>query len=409
MLRAWLFLAAVGFAPAALAHPLTFTEALARSEESPIVNAGAAALEAARRRVGPAAALPDPELILGLENVPATGPDQFRLGRDEMTMQRIGVMQEMPSFAELSALRVMARAEAQRAGAGLGVGRLEAHLGVAQAWIGLFYAQRRVVVLDLLEREARTLADASRVRLAAGALGVDATIAAEIEASRSEDRGAAAAASVVAMRAELRRWVGDDGDGSLAGDAPNFRVDPDLLREHLHHHPSLAASDGETAVAEADLRMARAQRWPDWSWELSYGRRDPALEDMASLEVRVELPLLQPWRQGPLIEARRADVARAGAEREAILREHAAMLEAGLAQYAALNASVARARDVRLPLARQRAEAAAAAFAAGALSSGEAIATRREALEAELDVIDLEERRALLGAALTLQYAEPTP
>ena len=82
------------------------------------------------------------------------------------------------------------------------------------------------------------------------------------------------------------------------------------------------------------------------------------------------------------------------------------MLEAGLAQHAALAASVARARDVRLPLSRQRAEAASGAFAAGSSSASALIGARRDALEAELDLVALEERLAMTGAALTLQYAE---
>ncbi|MGH6950063.1 MAG: TolC family protein [Vitreimonas sp.] len=406
MLRAWLFLTAVGFAPSAFAQALSFADALARSGESPVVAARADALDAAERSIGPAGALPDPELILGLENVLATGPDRFQLDRDEMTMQRVGIMQQMPSFAELGARRAMARAQAQRAGANVELGRLDARLDAAQAWIGLYYAERRVDVLATLGREARAAAAASRGRLAAGGAGVDDAIAAEVEAARLEDRQALAAASVTALRAELRRWIGDAADQPLSESAPVFAVDAAMLRHHLRRHPSLTAYDAEAAVADSELRMARAERWPDWSWELSYGRRDPALEDMASLEVRIGLPLFQPWRQGPLIAARGADANRVEAEREATLREHAAMLEALLAQHAALSASVVRARDVRSPLARQRAEAATGAFAAGSLGATELIAARRDALEAELDSIDLEERLTQTGAALTLQYTE---
>lgn len=407
MRKAWLLACAVGLAPAAHAQDLSFSDALERAAtDGPTIVARSAALEAATRGIGPAGALPDPELVLAIENVPATGPDRYRLDRDEMTMQRVGIMQEMPSFAELGARRAMARAEAERAGAGLEIGRLEARLGAAQAWIGLYYAERRVALLERLAREAHASAEAARERLASGAGSVDEAIAAEVEAARFEDRGAEAAASVVAMRAELRRWIGDAASEPLSEEAPAFVIDAETLRHYLRRHPALAAYDAETDVAQAGLRMARAERWPDWSWELSYGRRDPALEDMASVEVRVGLPLFQAWRQGPLIDARRADVTRVGAERDATVREHEAMLEAGLAQHAALAASVARARDVRLPLSRQRAEAASAAFAAGSSSTSALIAARRDALEAELDLIALEERLALTGAALTLQYAE---
>ena len=409
MRAAWLACCAIGFSPIAHAQELSFADALARAAEGPSVEAGRASARAAELAVGPAGQLPDPELVLAIENVAATGPDRYRLDRDEMTMQRVGIMQEMPSSAELGARRAMARAEALRAGAGLELGRLEARLGAAQAWIGLYYAERRVAVLERLAREAHASAEAARARLASGAGSVDETIAAEVEAARFEDRGAEAAAQVLAMRAELRRWIGEAADGPLADAAPAFVIDGEMLRQHLRRHPALAAYEAESAAAQAGLRMARAERWPDWSWELSYGRRDPALEDMASLEVRVGLPLFQPWRQGPLIDARRADVARVSAEREATLREHETMLEAGLAQHAALTASVERARDVRLPLSRQRAEASAGAFAAGNSSASALIAARRDALEAELDLIALEERLALTGAALTLQYAETIP
>ncbi len=126
---------------------------------------------------------------------------------------------------------------------------------------------------------------------------------------------------------------------------------------------------------------------------------------MASVELRVGLPLLQPWRQGPVIDARRAEVRRVGAERAAVEREHLAMLEAGLAEYEAAAANLARARGTRLPRARQRAEAAVAAYGAGTSTIATLILARGQALEAEMDVIDLEERVAALGAALTLQYS----
>lgn len=404
---AWLLACAAIVAPAAYAQDLSFADALERAaSDGPTIVARRAALDAAERSIGPAGALPDPELVLAIENVPATGRDRYRLDRDEMTMQRVGIMQEMPSFAELGARRAMARAEAERAGAGLELGRLQARLGAAEAWIGLYYAERRVALLERLARESHASAEAARARLAAGAGSVDDAITAEVEAARFEDRGAEAAAAVASMRAELRRWIGAAADEPLADEAPTFAIDAEMLRHHLRRHPALAAYEAESDIAEAGLRAARAERWPDWSWEVSYGRRDPALEDMASVEVRVGLPLFQAWRQGPLIDARRADVARAGADRDATLREHEAMLEAGLAQHAALSASVVRARDVRLPLSRRRAEASAGAFAAGNASTATLIAARRDSLEAELDLIELEERLALTGAALTLQYAE---
>jgi hypothetical protein len=125
--------------------------------------------------------------------------------------------------------------------------------------------------------------------------------------------------------------------------------------------------------------------------------------------VRVGLPIFQGARQQPIIDARRADVARASAERRAAEREHTATLEAQLAQYQAISANLARAREVRLPLAQRRAAAAAGSFSSGAASSEQFIGARREAIQAELDMIEIEQRLAALGAAMTLQYGETLP
>ena len=404
---AWLACCALGLAPIAHAQDLSFNDALARASDGPRIEAGRASVRAAELAIGPAGQLPDPELVLGLENVPLSGVDRYRLDRDEMTMQRIGVMQEMPSG--LGPRRSMAEAEAGRAGAGLAIAELEARLGAAQAWINLYYVERRGEALRTLAEEASAVAAAARGRLAAGAGTVDETIAVEIEAARMADRLAELEAARIRARSELRRWIGDAADQELDAAAPAFAIDPAQMRERLRRHPALGAYRAEIDAAEAGLAMARAERRPDWSWELSYGRRDPSFGDMASIEVRVGLPLFQPWRQGPLVAARRADVARAEADRTAAEREYAAALDAQLAEYSALSANLERARSLRLPLATQRANAAAGAFAAGRANAVQLIDARHARLEAELETIELEERRALVGAALTMQYGESLP
>ncbi|MCL4716330.1 MAG: TolC family protein [Hyphomonadaceae bacterium] len=409
MRLAWLACCVVGVVPIAHAQELSFQDAVTRAEDGPSVIARREAARGAQLAVRPAGQLPDPQLVLGLQNVPVEGPDAYRLDRDFMTMQSIGIMQDMPSGAERRARRAIAEAEAGRTEADLDLARLEARLGAARAWIAAYYAGRRVEVLVGLAREARASAEAARGRLAAGGGSVNEAIAAEIEAARMEDRGADAAAALIAARAELRRWIGEAASDPLAAEEPQFTVDAEHLRAHLRRHPALLAFQAEALAADAELRMARAERIPDWSWTAMYQRRDDAFGDMASVEVRIGLPLFQAWRQGPLVEARRADQRRVAAERASAEREHLAALQSSLADYAATQANLVRARDTRLPLARQRADAAAGAFASGAMSTDTVIAARRDALEAELDVIALSERRAMLGAALTLQYAETAP
>lgn len=73
--------------PPALADALQLAVA-----ESPRLAAQSHALEAVQASIGAAGQLPDPKLVLGVDNLPVDGPDRYSLTRDFMTMRRIGYM-----------------------------------------------------------------------------------------------------------------------------------------------------------------------------------------------------------------------------------------------------------------------------------------------------------------------------
>jgi cobalt-zinc-cadmium efflux system outer membrane protein len=407
MRTAWLLCCAVGMAPAAQADPISFHDAIFRAgREAPTVAAGQAAVDSARLLVRPAGQLPDPQLALDLEDVPISGADRFRLNRDEMTMLSVGVMQDVPSDASRRARLQAAQADVQVSGAALDISRLEARVATATAWLQAFYAEQRLDVLLTLAKDAATLEQAVTASLSVGAGEPDAALSARLQAARLQDRIADAHFDAAAARAELERWIGPLGPDRLGPAPPVFEIDAGALRAHLEHHVELSGSSAALARAEADIETARAGRDSDWSWSLMYGRRDPAFGDMLSLGVRFRLPLFQSDRQTPTIDARRADLKRVGSEREALLREHRAMLEARLAEHVQLSGRLTRARDVVLPLAREQEAVASAAHEAGTLDLTSLFAKRLEAKEAELERLNLESRLALVDAYLILEYGE---
>jgi len=404
---AWLLCCAVGIAPTALADPTSFNDAIARAgREAPTVAAGLAAVESARLLVKPAGQLPDPQLALDLTNFPISGSDRFRLDRDEMTMLNVGIMQDVPSDASRRARQQVAQADVKVTAAAVDISRLEARVAAATAWLQAFYAEQRVDVLLTLADDAATLELATTASLGSGAGKADVALSARLQAARLQDRIDDARFEAAASRAELERWIGPLGADRLGPAPPVFLIDANALREHLEHHVELVGSSAALARAQAEIEQARAGRESDWSWSLMYGRRDPAFGDMISLGVRFKLPLFQSDRQAPTIEARRADLKRVGLERDAVLREHRAMLEARLAEHGQLSARLVRAREIVLPLAHQQETVAQAAHAAGTLDLASLFAMRLEAKEAELDRLDVERRLALVDAFLTLEYSE---
>ena len=102
----------------------------------------------------------------------------------------------------------------------------------------------------------------------------------------------------------------DEGDADAAARAAPV---PGAQKEGLD------AQDARIAVAEADVRLARADKRPDWKVGVTYGRRDPMYGDMASVGVSIDLPLFAGKRQNPRIAASESLAQGGRFDREAIV------------------------------------------------------------------------------------------
>ncbi|MGH8309751.1 MAG: TolC family protein, partial [Steroidobacteraceae bacterium] len=91
----------------------------------------------------------------------------------------------------------------------------------------------------------------------------------------------------------------------------------------------------------------------------------PEFSDMASLQFRIELPLFARNRQAPVIAARRAELRRIDADRDAELRMHAAEVRQMFVEWRAGGEQLSRYEQDLLPLSRARSQAALAAYRAG--------------------------------------------
>ena len=105
---------------------------------SPGIRAARDRVEAARAAVGPAGALPDPMLAVGITNLPVSDPGFS----DFMTMKMVGIGQTLPYPGKLALRRRAATAEIGAADADLAAARLKVEAEVKQAYYELaFYDQ----------------------------------------------------------------------------------------------------------------------------------------------------------------------------------------------------------------------------------------------------------------------------
>ncbi|MBS0455925.1 MAG: TolC family protein [Proteobacteria bacterium] len=346
--------------------PLTLQQATQRAlKRAPLLDARRAGVTAANEERARAGALPDPVLTVGIDNLPVTGGNAFDFAADEMTMQRIGVRQDIPARAKREAQRTLADRRIDEAGARQRADALAVQRATADAWIDLWAARQAIDALTRLHEQAELAAKIAKARVAAGASPDDA-LAAQAAVLDLDNRTEEAVATHEAARAALARWVGDgDADPTGTPDFDRLPVADDRLLAEIDRAGDLLPLDAQVETAAAAVDAARAERHPDWSIAASYGRRAGERSDMVTVEVGIGLPLFTRTRQDHGIAAREADYDAALADREDRRRELTASIRAALALWHGLQRQVALYEHQMLPVARDRSMLALAAYRAG--------------------------------------------
>ncbi|MGH8237729.1 MAG: TolC family protein [Steroidobacteraceae bacterium] len=174
---------------------------------APQVSARAESLTAAQSLTVSAGRLPDPQLIVGIDNLPVTGSAAYSTTSDFMTMRKVGVMQEFPRTRKRRLQHDLAEAEAGVAGAQLVQTRLDIAREVATAWIRRATAQQALEDLRALEPEVALQAVAARTAVAAGRSSTAEALAAEAAVAALTNRMLRMRSEVRTAALELSRWV----------------------------------------------------------------------------------------------------------------------------------------------------------------------------------------------------------
>jgi len=395
------------FAWPVAATGLTFDDALSLAQQqAPSLRAEASRLNAARSEAIAAGELPDPKLLLGVQNLPVEGAERWSLTDDGMTMRMVGLMQEVPNRDKRNARTDVAHAAVGRADAAREVETLRVHLAAAQAWIATHSVERKIQLFDELFEENHLLGEAIRARIAGGRGQLTDSVTARQQAALLAERQDELHQQYRQARAALVRWVGEDGNQPLRGEPPQWTIGHDQLIRRVTSHPQLSAYAPMTEEARARIREATAEKQIDWSWEVSYLKRGREYGDMVNLQFSFDLPVFQRSRQNPRIAARYAELDQLEAEREAMVREFAEQLDVELAELERLQRAQQRNEEVLLPLAREKTELAMAGYRAGTNDLEAVLGARNELIETRLKHIDLQGLVATAATRLHLAYGD---
>lgn len=331
---------------------------------SPSLAAMRARVQAARERVRPAGALPDPTLEVMLQNVDFP---RWTVGEEDMSMIGPQLSQGIPFPGKRGARRRVAQAEVV-----VQEHELEhLHRQVAQS---LRTAYARLYALD---RERRSLgagrelltmlAATVRGRFSSGSADAEAALKARLVVARLEER----LDDLVAERADVTAGIEaliDDASGMMQAEVDSL---PAVSVPSLPWTPMVAEGSGEVVVrlaeievAERKLRAAGIERWPDFMAGAGLGLRGDR-DPVVTLKLGLDLPLWSASKQGPRVRAAAQELMAARAslrEVQAAARAEAARLEA---QWLRSTQQIARYSETLVPQSSLTFDAARSNYLAG--------------------------------------------
>lgn len=413
--RAVLALGLAVFAWSTQAEPLSLQDALRLAEQrSRQLPAQDAAADAARQMAVAAGQRPDPVLKAGIDNLPVNGPDRFSTTRDFMTMRTVGVSQEWTRSDKLRLRAARFEREAETAEASRQLALANLQRDTAVAWLELYFQQRLRGLLAQQKVEAALPVQAADAAYRGGR-GTQADLfAARAAVAQLDDRIAATARDELGARTLLARWTGVTSGEALDAPPPmdtlrwrDGSIDQDIDRDidrdierDIERHPEVSVLIRKEAAARAEADVARADRRPDISVELSYSQRGPAYSNMVSFGVSIPWQWDQKNRQDRELAARLAVVEQLRAEREEQTRQLAAEARLLLQQWRADRERLVRYDTELLPLAAERTRAALAAYRGGSAPLSAVLDARRGDIDTRMERLRLEMGVARLWAQL---------
>jgi len=270
---------------------------------NPMLRASRLSADAANARIGPAGALPDPQLQFGLMNRMAS---DFGNTMDPMTMNQVQLMQMLPWPGKLSAARGAARhmAAATRADAEEQERMLVTR--VRMAYYQTAYAGHAVDVMRRTRDLLRGFVDVSTTMYATGSALQQDVLRAQVEVARMTEEITRMEQEGVAMGARLNALLGRSAltpvpplELSEIGDTTELPPVDSLAAWALAARPAVIAGQERVASAQAALSAARRELIPDLTLGFQYQQR-PQFPTMISLMVGINLPIFASARQLPM-------------------------------------------------------------------------------------------------------------
>ena len=366
-------------------------------EHNPELRALGLEAEAARARILPAGALPDPMAGIAL---PGLDPGQPWRSADMGREITYSVRQQFPLWGKRELARTGARQEANASELDRDAASRDLLAEAESAYVRYWHADQAVAVLDRRIALLRQIEEMAGVRYALGMAAQQDAIRAQVEQTNMQRERIERLGGKREAIAMLNAVLGRPSNALLAAPetAPVLPVPSDALpgSQQIKDHPAVLAQQARAHAARTNAVLQRRNRLPDVTLGVGAMQRGGGLDSM-ELMLEVEIPFQQRARREREREAQlleEAALARVEATRRALDSRDAT----GRAQWASARERRELTEKTLLPQADAAYQSALASYQVGEVDFGTLLEALNEWQGADLARVDAL-RDELLGAA----------
>ena len=342
-----------------LEHAITLS--LDHNLELASIRAQSDAIRAASSYAG---ALPDPTLSLNAMNMPT---DTFNFDQEPMTQMQVALSQSFP-FPGKRKLRREAVEHQASASDQMGIERRSAIIAeVRIAWWKLMSLDRALQIVEQNKVLMRDFVQIAQTKYRVGNGLQQDVLLAQLELSRLLDRELRLQGMRRASRASMNSLMNRPTDWPLSLPAnpkntglPTLPGERQLLQQAETDRALIDVQRDLVNAANANLELARKDRFPDFKLGVGYGFRqgyDPMRStdrsDLLSIMLSINVPIYSGSKQTKVVEQRAYEVSRRTLLMQDTVRVIEATVSQNLASYLAAREQVLLLDTAIIPLAQQ--------------------------------------------------------
>lgn len=286
---------------------------------NPEILAYRARIDAARQRVPQARSLPDPQLTFGYQN---EGFDRYSYGEEQGSQWMFGASQQFLFPGKRALKGEMAERDAESLEAMLELLKLKTASRVKELYLDLFLAYKNIDLLKGRQDLFVRIEDLALARYSSGKGMQQEVLMAQTEKYTLLEKEAMFKQKIESLEAMLRATIGRERGATLGrpGDPsyqPFLYNTEEAVQMALSHSPEIKSRNKMIEAADAKIKMARKEFFPDFSINAGYFNRRGDFKDMWSLASTINIPLYYKSKQEPALLEAKAGFTQAKQELEA--------------------------------------------------------------------------------------------